>query len=396
MAETATVRKTYKTYKTYKYRLKPTPAQGAVLEDVLWRCRTLYNAALEQRRIWWQRGQGRAATYYQQKAELPDIKAALPEYAEVNAQVLQDVVLRAEKAFQAFFRRVKAGETPGYPRFQGRNRYNSFTYPQVGEHGAARLDNGFLVLSKIGRLMVRWSRPLEGTPKTVTLRREADGWYVCFSCSQVPTQPLALTGHETGVDLGLESFATLADGSQIANPRIFRVAELNLKRAQRRVSRRKKGSQRRRKAVKLLAKAHQTVCRTRTDFHHKTALALVKGYDTIYLEDLQVANMVRNHALAKSISDAGWGQFCAILAFKAACARKQVVAVPPAFTSQACSGCGVLVPKGLSVRWHRCPECGTSLHRDHNAALNILRRGQQSGLGQSPQALTEPVGADVA
>ena len=164
-------------------------------------------------------------------------------------------------------------------------------------------------------------------------------------------------------------------------PRIFRVWEMHLKHAQRRVSRRVKGSHRRRKAVQLLARAHQQVRRARPDFHHKTALALVRQYDTIYHEDLQPANMVKNHHLAKSISDAGWGAFLGILAFTAACAGKQVVGVHPACTSQACSGCGVVVQKGLSVRWHLCPECGTSLHRDHNAARNILRLGRNRGPG---------------
>jgi putative transposase len=135
----------------------------------------------------------------QQKAELPGIKEALPEYGEVNAQVLQEVVQRVDRAFQAFFRRSREGQTSGYPRFHGRDRYNSFTYPQVGEHGGARLDNGFLVLSKLGRIAVRWSRSLEGTPKTVTLSREADGWYMCFSCADVLTQPLEPTGQETGM-----------------------------------------------------------------------------------------------------------------------------------------------------------------------------------------------------
>ena len=136
--------------------------------------------------------------------------------------------------------------------------------------------------------------------------------------------------------------------------------------------------------------------RARAHFHHTEALQLVRTYDTIYHEDLQVANMTRNHALAKSIGDAGWARFLAILAFKAACAGKRVVAVPPAFTSQACSGCGVLVLKGLSVRWHKCPECGTSLHRDHNAALNILRLGQRVGPGMAPQAPTWAAGPSVA
>jgi putative transposase len=233
---------------------------------------------------------------------------------------------------------VKTGETPGYPRFQGANHYNSFTYKQFGN--GATLDNGFLVLSKIGRIAIRWSRPIEGTPKTVTISREADGWYVGFSCADVPVQPAPPTGRETGIDLGIEAFATLSNGTRIFSPGWYRKAERALKTAQRRVSRRKKGSNRRRKAVALLAKAHQTVRRQRQDFHHKTALALVRANDAIYHEDLQTANMVRNHYLAKSIADAGWSQFLAILSFKAACAGRSVVAVPPAYTSRNCSGCG--------------------------------------------------------
>jgi putative transposase len=360
--------------KMYKYKLKPAPQQERDLGRVLMLCRHIYNAAVEERQEAW-RKRGVSVSYYQQKAELPSIKEAMPEYGEVNAQVLQDVILRVDRAFQAFFQRVKNGETPGYPRFHGRERYNSFAYPQVGDHGGARLVNGFLVLSKIGRLAVRWSRPLEGVPKTVTLSREADGWYACFSCAEVPVQSLPPTGQETGIDLGIEAFATLSNGARIFNPGWYRKAERALKTAQRRVSRRKRGSNRRRKAVKLLAKAHQKVRRQRTDFHHKTALALVRANDTVYHEDLQTANMVRNHHLAKSISDAGWSTFLLILAAKAAYAGRRVVAVPPAYTSQTCSGCGALVQKGLSVRWHSCPDCGTGLHRDHNAAKNIERAG---------------------
>jgi len=247
---------------------------------------------------------------------------------------------------------------------------------QVGDHGGARLDNGLLILSKIGHVAVRWSRPLEGTPKTVTISREADGWYVCFSCAAVPIQSLPATGRETGVDLGIEAFATLSDGARISSPSWYRKAERVLKTAQRRVSRRKRGSSRRRNAVTLLAKAHQKVRRQRQDFHPQTALALVQQNDTIYHEDVQTANMVRNHHLAKRISDAGWSAFLGIPSFKATCAGRSVIAVNPAFTSQICSGCGVPVHKGLSVRWHLCPECGTSLHRDHNAARNRERAGQ--------------------
>jgi putative transposase len=361
--------------KTYKYKLKPTLKQEHELDRTLMLCRHVYNAAIGERREAW-RMRGISVSYYQQKAELPGIKESMLEYTEINAQVLQDVVLRVDHTFQAFFRRLKSGETPGYPRFQGRDRYYSFTYPQVGEHGGARLDNGFLVLSKIGRIAVRWSRPLEGTPKTVTIRREPDGWYVSFSCAEVPTQSLAPTGQEMGIDLGLEAFATLSSGERIFHPGWYRTAEGALKTAQRRVSRRKKGSNRRRKAVTMLAKAHQKVRRQRQDFHQKVALHLVQTNDTIYHEDLQTANMVKNHHLAKSIHDAGWSAFLSILSFKAACAGRRVIAVNPAHTSQRCSGCGALVQKELSVRWHSCPDCGTSLHRDHNAARTIERLGQ--------------------
>ncbi len=360
--------------KTFKYQLTPTPAQAPALEMVLSRCRTLYNVALEQRKTWWQRGQGIGATYYRQKAELPDLKAACPEYAEVNAQVLQDVILRVERAYQAFFRRLKAGEQPGYPRFQGRNRYNSFSYPQYG--GGAVLDGGVLSLSKIGRIRIRLHRHLEGTPKTVTISREADGWYASISCAEVPTEPLPLTGQETGSDVGLKVFLITADGEVGENPRHYRKAEKQLVKAQRRVSRRTTGSTRRKKAVALLRRKHQTIQRQRRDFHHKVALALLRRYDVISLEDLQVRNMARNHYLAKSISDASWGQFRTILTFKAACAGKWVIAVPPAFTSQDCSGCGERVPKSLSVRTHVCPSCGLVMDRDENAARNIQWAGQ--------------------
>ncbi len=377
--------------KTYKEKLRPTPAQERELEVVLWRCRDLYNTALEQRIIAWQRARV-SVSRYEQEAELKAIRAEFPAYAAIHSHVLQDVLARLDKTYQAFFRRIQRGEKAGFPRFKGRTRYHSFTYKEYGN--GARLDNGFLVLSKMGRISVHWSRPLEGTPKTVTISKEADGWYMALSCADVPVRPLPATGQEAGIDLGIEAFATLSDGTRILTPGYYRQAERYLAKCQRRVSRRKKGSHRRRKAVQLLAKAHQTVKRQRQDFHHKTALSLVRQYDTIYHEDVRVANMVRNHHLAKSIADAGWSAFLTILTFKAASAGKRVIAVDPAFTSQACSGCGVLVAKGLSVRWHECPDCGTSLHRDHNAARNIQWRGQRlRGLAGMPAgANREPMG----
>jgi putative transposase len=368
--------------KTYKYKLAPTPEQEQALATVVWCCRELYNAGLQERKAAWEQC-GVSVSFAMQSAQLPAIKEVRPEYREINAQVLQDVLHRLDKTFQMFFRRVRAGERPGYPRFQGKNRYTSFTYPQLGAHGGAVLDGGMLSLSKIGRIRLRLHRPLHGTPKTVTICSEADGWYACISCAEVPIEPLPATGQETGIDVGLKVFLVTADGEKVANPRHYRRAERALQKAQRRVARRMKGSRRRRKAVALLKRHHQRVQRQRRDFQHKTALALLQQFDVVYLEDLRVATMVRNHHLAKSISDAGWAAFRTILEAKAACAGRQVIAVPAQYTTQDCSGvladgsrCTQRVVKSLSVRTHVCPSCGLVMDRDENAAQNIRRAGQ--------------------
>ncbi len=263
--------------KSYRYALRPTPEQERALERTLLRSRHLDNAAVGERRAAWRKC-GVSVSYPQHKAELPDIKEAPPEYGAVHRRVVQDVVPRVDRAYRACFRRVQAGEKPGYPRFQGRNRYNSSADPPVGEQGGTRVDDGFPVLSTIGRIAiaVRWSRPPEGTPKTVTIAQEADGWYARIARAEVPIHPRPLTGRATGRDVGLESFATPADGARIHTPRWYRKAERRRETAHRRVSRRKQGSNRRRKAVKLLAKAHQTVPRHRQDVHRKTALALAR------------------------------------------------------------------------------------------------------------------------
>jgi putative transposase len=371
--------------KTYQYKLMPTPAQAQALGTVLLRCRTLYNCALEQRKTWWGRGQGKSATYYQQAMELPDLKVACPEYAAVHSQVLQDVLRRVDKTYQAFFRRVAHGEAPGSPRFQGQSRYHCFTYPQYGNGAVLDGGSGILSLSKLGRIHVCIHRPLQGTPKTVTISREADGWYVCFSCAQVPREPMPLTGRKTSIDVGLKVFLVTAegDGERVDNPRYYRKAEQQLAKAQRCISRRTKGSTRWCTAVRQCGKQHQHVRRQRTAFHHKTALALVRPYDVIYLEELQVRHLVRNHHLATSISDAGWAAFHTILACKAEWAGKRVLAVPARYTSQDCSGvladgsrCMQRVAKSLSMRTHVCPRCGLVLDRDENAARTILRAGQ--------------------
>lgn len=356
--------------RSFRYRLVPNKRQAMLLQQTLDRCCELYNAALDERRQAYRRAR-KSISFAQQSRQLPDIKKLRPEYAEINSQVLQEVLQRLDRAFQAFFRRVKAGQTPGFPRFKSRDRYDSFTFKQSGW----KLEASRLKLSGIGALKVRWSRPLEGTIKTVTIRRDGDHWYACFSCEVEIPDPKPSDRMPVGIDLGLEAFATLSTGEQIENPRHLRKGEADLARKQQALSRKQRGSNRRKKAKAQVARAHRKIRNQRLDFHHKVARKLSNTYGDIYVENLRVRNMVRNHALAKSISDAGWAQFIAILTYKAAEAGGRVIAVNPSGTSQVCSGCGQIVEKDLSDRWHRC-DCGVSLHRDHNAALNILRAGQ--------------------
>jgi len=365
--------------RTYTYKLRPTTAQEAALTTTLDTCRHLYNRALSERKDAWEQEQ-RSVTFAAQCATLPPQKRENPYLPAVHSQVLQHVLRRLDRAFENFFRRVKAGEAKvGYPRFRGRGWYDSFCYPQWGN--GAKLVDGRLVLSKIGVVRVCADRPLVGTPKTCQIVRKADGWYAHIAC-ETADAPLPATGESVGVDVGIAHFATLSTGETIANPRHYRAAERRLRKAQRCVSRRVKGSKRRAKARTLLAKAHLHVQRQRRDFHHKTALALVQRFDCIAVEGLNISGMLRNHALAKHIQDTGWGQFRTILSQKAESAAKTVIAVNPAGTSQACSACGSRVPKKLSDRWHSCPYCGCELDRDHNAARNILMRGGDTAFGE--------------
>ena len=317
--------------------------------------------------------------YYAQAAQLPLIKPLRPDVAEVNAQVLQDTLRRLDKAFNAFFRRVKAGDAKaGFPRFKSRMRFDSFTFPQA--KGAFRLEGDKLYLSKIGSCRVRLSRPLEGTIKTCAIKREPDGWFVILT-AEVEAKPLPKTGATVGLDVGLENFATLSNGETIPNPRHLKAAEKRLKTAQRSISRKKRRGANRRKAVQLLAKQHLKVKRQRQDFAHKTSLDLLQRFDEIAVEELNIKGMVKNHHLAKSISDVAWGNFLNVLTCKAEKADKRVWKVPAAYASQECSGCGHRMRKTLAQREHRCSKCGLQLHRDVNAAINIKGRAFPLGMG---------------
>ena len=358
--------------KSFKYRIYPTQAQAAKLDLTLSLCSELYNAALQER-IEAYKFERVSITVYDQMRELPETKAERDDLRNVHSHVLQDVLWRLEKSFQAFFQRVKAGKgKAGFPRFRSVKRYDSFTYTQSG----FVLHEKSVVLSKIGWVKCKFHRKLEGMIKTCTIKREVDEWYAIFSCADVPEKPLSKTGGEVGIDVGLEYFATLSTGEHIENPRHAKKAKARLRRAQRKLSRAKKGSKRRKKQVQRVAKQHLKVKRQRQDFHFKIATQLVRRFDVIHFEQLNIRNMVRNKRLAFSILDAAWSQFQQIVAFKAEEAGKQVTFNDARNTSNECSTSGEIKKKPLSQRFHVLPN-GEKIHRDHNAALNILRRGQR-------------------
>ena len=370
--------------KTYRHRLYPTKAQDAALHDQLDEACRLYNAALQERRDAWKLTR-HSVKYYEQANQLKAIRAD-GTLAVANYSACQDVLRRVDKTFKAFFARVKRGERAGYPRFKPRQRYDSLTFPSYGD-GCKLLDTGRLRLQGAGDVKVKLHRPVEGTVKTVTVKREAGRWYACFSVECEPA-PLPPTGLAVGIDLGLSSFAVLSDGAEIPNPRQYRRAQAKLRRAQRRVRRRRKGGNGRRKAVRELQRAHAHVRAQRADFHHKLARQLVDGHDLIAVEDLNIKGLAGS-MLAKPIHDAGWGMFLDKLAYKAESAGRTLVRVSPAGTTQTCSGCGLHVPKTLAERQHRCSACGLNIGRDLNAARNIL------GLGLSLVGGTWPDGASV-
>ena len=360
--------------KTFKYRLYPTRQQRERLQTTLDVCRELYNASLQERREGYKNCRA-MLNYYTQANQLPAIKVLRPDVAALHSQVLQDVLKRIDKAFQAFFRRVQQGQKPGFPRFQGRHRYDSFTYPQTGFDLGPQLQ-----LSKIGNVKIKLHRQLLGEVKTLTIKRENGNWYACFSCVVEP-EPLPVLDNSTGIDVGLETFATLSNGKKIPNPRWYRVEQKRLRRAQRKVARRtNKKSNRRRKAVAILAQVHRDIFNQRNDFQHKESLKIIQQYQTIFVEDLRSKGLSRG-ILAKSVHDASWASFLDKLSYKAENAGRTFIQVAPQGTSQRCS-CGATNRKKLSDREHVCAACGLVTSRDHAAALEIQR------LGRSLQAST--------
>jgi putative transposase len=340
-----------------------------------------------------------------QATQLPEIKQVREEYQDIHSQVQQDALRRLDKAFDAFFCRIENGQTPGYPRFKSSDRYHSFTYPQ----GGYEILGNRLHLSKIGHIKIKLHREIKGKIKTCTIKREGDQWFAILTTEYEfdPSMTFHPSEESVGIDLGVKSFAVLSTGEEIANPRFYRREEAQIQEGHRKIHRRKKGSHRRHRAKKELSGVYRKVRNRRRDFLQKQSRKLVNQYGTLVFEDLQIDNMtaapapkqdeqgkyVPNGAAAKgglnkSILDAGWGAFVTMCRHKAEEAGGTVVKVAPHGTSQVCSGCGCIVEKDLSVRWHSCPHCGIELDRDHNAAKNILQRYQRqrlNGAGSVPQ-----------
>lgn len=353
--------------KTFKYRLYPNRKQRQILATQLDLCRELYNAGLQER-IESYKVNRKGVTWLQQQSQLPAIKEVRPEFkTDVHSLTLQAVLIRLNRSFQNFFRRVKLGQTPGFPRFKSKRRFNSLVFPPQ----AFKVEVNHVKISKVGSIKIKMHRPLPESHGTLFLKQICGAWYACFSC-EVEIQRLPLSLLEVGIDLGLESFAVLSDGTKIENPRWYRTAQAKLRVAQRRVSRRIKGSHRRRKAVVVLQKIHGRITNQRKDFQHKLSFKLIQKYGTIAVEALNVKGLAGG-MLAKSVHDAGWSQFLNMLAYKAEQAGRTLIAVNPAGTSQTCI-CGATVRKKLSDREHVCGICGLVAPRDHVSAQVILQR----------------------
>ncbi len=365
--------------RTYQFRLCPTKSQQATLNKTRELCRWVYNEVISIRKNSWKQEQ-KTVTRYDTIKMLPEWKYSKSELNKVYSQVLQEVCTRVDLAFNAFFRRVKAGEKPGYPRFRGYGRYDSFTYPQTG----FRLVSNHLYLSKIGKLKIVLHRPIKGKIKTLTIRCSNLGnWYACFSC-EINSNVLPQNNKAVGIDVGLASFATYSNGKKITNPRFFNKDEKKLAKIQRKHSKTEKGTSERKTRRRNIQHIYQRMSNRRKDFAHKLSRSIVNEYGIIALEKLNCTNMLKNKYLAKSISDAAWNQFAQYVQYKAEEAGRECVLVDPHNTSKKCSRCGTLVEKTLSVRIHDCPVCGLKIDRDLNAAINILALGLQC-LGESPR-----------
>jgi putative transposase len=378
--------------KTFEYRLYPNRRQRQSLMACLKESRRLYNAMLEQVKDY----HAESGKFLSKYALTARFKRCGGEY--VPATTVQTLADRLDKALRRCIARKELGQKAGFPRFKSANRWHSIHLRQYGKSRDVWLDDGgrrgprLRVPGKLGKtIKIQQHRPLEGVPKTVYLKLRADGkWYVLIVCrlEDVPPQT-SVDEPAIGLDVGLKTFLADSDGRTVTNPRHYQHGQKKLRRAQRKLCRRKKGSKGRKKAARALAKTHLKIARQRKDFLHKTAKRYVDDYSRIVVEDLNILGMIRNPTLAKSIHDASWAKFVEVLEYKAESAGAQVVKVPAYFTTQACSNCGELVPKSLSVRTHICTSCEHVENRDVNAAKNILDRARAGPLERNVRGCLE-------
>ena len=374
---------------SYQYKLRPNKQQIKVFKNWLNLLRCQYNHRLSERFNWYEQNRSNINScplichlpqlkdypdYYNQKKDLINTKSLFPRYKTIHSQVLQDVIKRVKLTFDKWLKGDTNGRHSGKPRFKGIGRYRSFSYPQMKQNCIV---SNKIKLPKIGEVKLVQHRPIpDGFKiKTATIICKADGYYVILSLEDksVPSPDIRIVpnlDNTIGIDMGLKAFLIDSKGEEVKIPQYYRASQKQLRVKQKAVSRKVKGSNRRKKAINSLAKRHHKVANTRKDFHHKTANNLLKNHDVIAHEKLNIKGLAKTR-LSKSIHDAGWGQFLTILASKAEKAGLLTVEVKPHGTTQECSCCGHIVKKTLSDRWHSCSNCGFEADRDLNAAINI-------------------------
>lgn len=355
---------------SFRYRLLPSKAQHVALVRILEDQRQLYNAALEERIDAWRKAR-RSISYFDQTKALTACRREIPEMGALPVDLQRATLKRLDEAYRDLFRRVKAGKKAGFPRFKGRGWFNSFGFR---EFSGITLDGLRLRFKGMpGGLRVHLHRPLpEGRILSCTFRRDNKGWVVAL-VKRVAASGRRSDGSAIGIDLGIKNLAVLSNGTVIPNPYAARRAQKVLRRRQRALSRCRRCSAGSGKARAALARTHRMMANLRDTYLHQVSARLTRDYAAIAVEDLNVAGLSRS-MLAREVNDAAWGKLLFMLGYKAERAGCELIKVDPMNTTQACSGCGAIVPKTLADRWHECPHCGLSLDRDHNAALNVLRR----------------------
>ena len=374
--------------RTYKFRIYPSDSQITILNSTLELCRELYNSMLQQR-IYAYRW-GKKVNYNSQQNEIPEIKNTFPEYRNIHSLVIQDVARRLDRGFHNFYRRMKEKRNgknikAGFPRFKSKGRYSSITYTQSGFR---ILDNGHVWLSKLGEVRMFMHRSVTGDIRTVSIKRDSvGGWFITLTV-ETGSNPDKSEEAETlqdsqfqpvkpaGIDMGLKSIITASDGSHMEPPQFLRKSEKKLTRAQRNLSRKRKGSGKGTKARMRVQKVHRKIQRQRDDYAHRLSRNLVENHDLITFEDLNIRGMIRNHHLAKSIEDASWNRIIQYTMYKAESAGTVVILVNSRNTSRICSKCGnIKHDLKLSDRIYHCNICGLTMDRDLNAAINIRNMG---------------------